>query len=548
MWVLLHICRARCERWGIMPRTTLLVLWLLPASVGQTSTAPIQSAPTQTTAIHTAQLGAAALPGLSAPDPARALQDFLTAYWDADQGYFLAWNRSAPFARPSGSGPAGGKYSDFWWEAQLWDLALDAAQQQPRHSAYRKLVDDIYDGFVRAYPDWSNDFNDDLGWWAQAAMRAYTLTGHPRYLQRAKTLFASIWPYWTNDLGGGVLWRRSGRTQKNVATNGPLTVTAVRLYQATHDPQYLARAQQLYAFLDTRLTDGDARVYDNIENGEVRRWDFTYNVGNFVLAALALREVSSDPAEKTRLLTRATRCADWALLNLTNAGILLDEGTGDGGGFKGVLLRALHTLSETPELDSGSRDRYRQSLRDQATQVWNQRRISDGLVGPDWSAQHEGGVIESMTAGAAVAALYLAPLPLPARIVVGDGRYEAENSTREGVDSSTVAAGFSGRGYVNTFFQAGQFVEFRVNAPEARVYPLKVRYSAGGGAARRTLTVNGAAQPLTLAPTADWTTWAEQPIQVKLPAGSSRIRIQFDRAGGSRGWLNLDRLTLGDLK
>ncbi|THF71560.1 carbohydrate-binding protein [Deinococcus sp. Arct2-2] len=521
-----------------MRRTILLFLWPLLTSVGQSSAVPI----------NTGQLGTAAGPGLSAPDPSRALTDFLNAYWDADQGYFLAWNRSAPFSRPSGSGPSGGKYTDFWWEAQLWDLVLDAAERAPKNTETRQLIGDVYDGFVRAYPDWQNDFNDDLGWWAQASMRAYKFTGNARYLQRAATLFDSIWPYWTDTVGGGVLWRRSGSSQKNVATNGPLTVTAVRLYQATRDPKYRLRAQQLYAFVDTRLTDGDARVYDNIENGELRRWDFTYNVGNFVLAALALREVTDDPAQQAALLTRATRSTDWALAHLTNAGILLDEGAGDGGGFKGVFLRALRTLSETPELDSGSRERYLQSLRDQATQVWNQRRVTDGLVGPDWSAPHEGGVIESLAAGAAVAALQLAPSPLSAQIVVGDGRYEAENSAREGVSSSTVAAGFSGRGYVNNFSQSGQFVEFRVNAPEARSYPLKLRYSAGGGAVQRILTINGAAQALTLAPTSNWTTWAEQEMQVGLPAGSSRIRIAFDRAGGSRGWLNLDRLTLGDLK
>lgn len=516
-----------------MQRTALLFLLPLLATVGQTSTVQLQ--PSSTVA-------------LSTPDPARAMQDFLRTYWDADRGYFLAWSRSAPFARPSGSGPGGGKYADFWWEAQLWDLTLDAAERDPANAFDRKLVDEVYDGFVRAYPDWQNDYNDDLGWWAQAAMRAYTLTGNPRYLHQARTLFDSIWSYWTADLGGGVLWRRSGSTQKNVATNGPLTVTAVRLYQVTGDPTYLARARQLYAFLDTRLTDGDARVYDNIENGELRRWDFTYNIGNFVLAALALRDVSRDPTERTNLLKRATRSADWALDNLTNAGILLDEGTGDGGGFKGVLLRALHTLSQTSELDASSQERYLQSLRDQATQVWNQRRAADGLVGPDWSAPDESGVIESLAAGSGVAALQLAPPPLPARVVVGDGRYEAENSSREGLNSSTVADGFSGRGYLNSFFKDGQFVEFRVNVLESRSYPLKVRYSAGGGEAQRTLTVNGASQPLTLASTPDWATWRELSLPVNLPAGSSRIRISFDRGTGSRGWLNLDRLTLGDIR
>ncbi|GHF43326.1 putative alpha-1,6-mannanase (GH76 family) [Deinococcus metalli] len=482
----------------------------------------------------------------TAPQPAQAMQDFLAAYWDADAGYFLAWNRGAPFPRPTGAGPAGGRYSDFWWEAQLWDLVLDAATRDPADARARSLIGAVYDGFDRAYPEWSNDYNDDLGWWAQAAMRAYVLTGETRYLDRARSLFAAIWASWTPDGGGGVLWRRSGGDQKNVATNAPLAVTAVRLYQATGDSTYLTRARALYAFVDEHLTDGGARVYDNIENGELRRWEFTYNIGNVVLAALALREVTAEPAERADLLSRATRATDWALDTLTNAGVLLDEGAGDGAAFKGVFLRALHTLSLVPELGAAPRERYAASLRDQATQVWNVRRPSDGLVGSDWSAPQVRGVIESVAAASAVTALVLAPPPLTAQFVEGDRRYEAENSARAGVASSAVAAGYSGRGYVNAFFKDGQFVDFHVTVKSAGPYWAHLRYSAGGGTATRTVVVNGAPGSQDFPATSGWLAWTEQVVPMALSAGVNHVRVAFDRHSGSRGWLNLDRLVLGD--
>ena len=493
----------------------------------------------------------AAAPALTAPDAAAAMHDFLAAYWDADKSYFLAWNRGGPFSRPSGAGPQGGQYSDFWWEAQLWDLVLDAAQRDPANLEYQHLIDAVYDGFQKAYPDWQNDFNDDLGWWAQASMRAYKITQQPRYLERAKTLFADIWTYWNDDLGGGVLWRRSGSNQKNVATNGPLVVIAVRLYQATGDASYLERARRLYDFLNTRLTDGAARVFDNIENGTLRNWDFTYNIGNFALAATALREVSDDAEQQAKLLTRAVGAMDWGLANLTNAGVLLDEGTGDGGGFKGVMLRSLKTLADATGLEPATRERYLDALRDNATQIWNSRRAEDGLVGSDWASVQGRGVIESLAAASAVTALQLAPEPLPARVVTGNGRYESENSTREGVSSSVTAAGFSGRGYINNFVRDGQFVEFRVNAPEAGAYRVALRYSAGGGAAIRALVIeDGAAEKLNtvkleFAATPNWQTWAELTATITLPAGSSHLRVLFDKDSGSRNWLNLDALTLG---
>jgi predicted alpha-1,6-mannanase (GH76 family) len=471
----------------------------------------------------------------TAPEPDRAMRDFLQAYWDESRQYFLAWNKDAPFARPGASGPAGGKYSDFWWAAQLWDLVLDAAIRNPEFLPY---VDKVFNGFAKEYPDWTNDFNDDLGWWAQASLRAYGLTKNPRYLERAKLLFKEIYGYWTDLYGGGVIWRRSGTVQKNVATNAPLAIIAVRLFQATEETNYLEAAKRLYAWVDEKLTDGDSRVFDNLENGELRRWDFTYNVGNFVLAALALREVTPEQAEK--LLTRATKSMDWMLTNLTNAGILLDEGTGDGGGFKGVAMRALRRLADTPELPERERERYRQALRDNATQVWNSRR-QDGLVGSNWAMPQERGVIESLAAASAVSALQLAPTPLEARIVLGNRRYEAENTTREGVNPSITVSGYSGRGYINGFFRQGQWLEFFINVPETKTYTLRWRYSAGGGTARRSVVVGERqTSKLEFAATADWRTWAEVSAPLALQIGANWVRLRFDDS--SRNYLNLDKL------
>jgi predicted alpha-1,6-mannanase (GH76 family) len=500
----------------------------------------------------------AAMLTTSNPDPERAMEDFWKAYWDAEQKYFLAWNRDAPFPRTGGAGPKGGKYSDFWWAAQLWDLVLDAYERNPKPE-YGQRIDDVYDGFVAQYPDWLNDYNDDLGWWAQAALRAHALTQNPRYLERAKTLFDDIWTYWSEAYGGGVTWRRSNRAQKNVATNGPLTVIAVRLYQATQDVAYLERARKLHAFVDSALTDGDARVWDNIENGELRRWDFTYNFGNFVLASLAMREVTDDAASKARLLERSVKAADWVLMNLTNAGTLLDEGTGDGGGFKGVFMRALARLARETDLEASLSERFARALVDNATTIWNNRR-ADGLIGSDWSSMPGRGVIESMTVASGIAALQLTRGSLGASIPVGDGRYESENSVREGVNPSVTASGYSGRGYINNFFKAGQFVAFRINVSQSGRYNLIFRYSAGGGAALRSVVLNSS-PPLNLEfpgnldwtawkqvarlefpATPDWKTWADTSFTLELPAGSSGVAVRFEQ--GSRNWLNLDRMLI----
>jgi len=476
------------------------------------------------------------------PDPEAAMQSFLKTYWDPERGYFLAWNPSVGFARPEGAGPQNGRYADFWWEAQLWDLTMDAYQRDP-NPQYRKLIDQVYDGFVKQYPDWTNDFNDDLGWWAQGATRAYALTREGRYLERARVLFDDLWKYWTPSFGGGVLWRRSGDSQKNVATNGPLAVVAARLYSATGDKKYLERAGQLYDFVDQKLTDGGARVFDNLqgaEPGELKRWDFTYNFGNFIFASLELYGVMQD----SKYLERAVKSADWTLENLTNADILLNEGTGDGGGFRGVFLRALKKLSETPALEPQVRDRYRAFLNDNATAVWNNRSPLEGVTAPNWAAPTPKGLVESLAASSALAALQLAPGPLEPGFPFGDGRYEAENSVREGPNSSVTAAGYSGRGYLNSFFKVGQLVNFDVNVPTAGRYTLNFRYSAGGGEAVRSLILaEGTPARVTFAKTPDWQSWAELKTPLELPTGPSRVTLRFD-AGTGKNWLNLDKLTL----
>ena len=492
-----------------------------------------------------ALLGGVGVATPTPPDPQAAFLSFLKAYWDPEVKYFLAWERSAPFPRIGGAGPKGGRYADFWWEARLWELVMDAYERDPTPSL-RELIDAVYDGFAAQYPDWANDYNDDLTWWAQAALRAYRLTGEERYLERARSLFADVWRYWDAAYGGGVSWRRSNRTQKNMATNGPLTVVAAGLYQVTREPAYLEQARALWNWLDTHLTDGDSRVWDNIENGELRRWDFTYNFGNFIQAALVLREVSDDPDQRTVFLRRSLNAAEWVRRNLTNAGILLDEGGGDGGGFKGVFVRAVKELQAVPELGSADRARLASWLNDNATQVWNVRRPQDGLVGPDWASVQERGVVESLAAASAVAALLAAPGPLPPRYVQAGGAYEAENSPREGVSPSIAAPGYSGRGYVNGFFRDGQWVEFRVNVAAAGLYLLRWRYSAGGGAAVRQLLAGGHSHTLTFPPTPDWYTWAVLSTPLELPAGPSTLRLVFEGRAGSRGWLNLDSLELTD--
>jgi len=311
------------------------------------------------------------------------------------------------------------KYNGFWTEAISWDVVMDAYQHDPRNLMYRQMIDDVYNGFM-ARNDGSNqgmstacntsqpftvanDYNDDIGWWANANMRAFNITHGSHYLNCARRLFDLIYASWdTSSYGGGIWWTRSHPVQKNVATNAPAVITAVELSIALSDRSYLTRAESIYNWLKSKLTDGSGMVYDNYDSGTLRMWQFTYNYGTFIGAASALYKA----AKNSSYLSDARNAANKSLSNVTTDGILKDEGVGDGGGFKGIYAQYLAELATTYH-----QSQYLKFLQMNATVAWTHRRNSDNLVGNNWATTPAPtDAIQTHTAGSAVAIVQVVPL------------------------------------------------------------------------------------------------------------------------------------------
>ncbi len=52
--------------------------------------------------------------------------------------------------------------------AQIWDTVMDQYDRSPS-AELKRQINDVYDGFVKVYPDWTtNMYNDDIIWWAIA--------------------------------------------------------------------------------------------------------------------------------------------------------------------------------------------------------------------------------------------------------------------------------------------------------------------------------------------------------------------------------------------
>ena len=321
---------------------------------------------------------------------------------DADAAFAamnkVYWDQDIKFFHKEEHGP---EKADFWFEAQLWDTVMDQYDRAPSAEVKRQ-INDIYDGFVKVYPDWTtNMYNDDIMWWAIGCARAYKITGDDRYLQKAKASFDYVYDNFHDDaLGGGLYWINR-RTSKNSCLNSPAVIAAVRLSLLLKDASYLEKAKSLYAWQKKTLTDGTGKVFDSIRRSRsnspprIGRFSLTYNQGTFIGAAALLYQQTKD---KT-YLDDAIKTAEWTKANLcvTDRHILRDEGQGNGGAFKGIFVRYMKLL-----VYNCGRTEFLPWMQANADAAWGNRRQPDNIMGNDWSAPTSS-KIQSQTMTSAVA-------------------------------------------------------------------------------------------------------------------------------------------------
>ncbi|RYF89617.1 MAG: glycosyl hydrolase family 76, partial [Chitinophagaceae bacterium] len=112
-------------------------------------------------------------------------------------------------------------------------------------------------------------------------------------------------------------------------------------------------------------------VYDNIDKNGLKNttWKFTYNQGTFIGAALELYKITNNATYQAD----AIKAADFAVGSgqLTSNGILKDEGGGDGGLFKGVLVRYLTRLIIEGSLPADKKNSYIAFLKKNAESLWS---------------------------------------------------------------------------------------------------------------------------------------------------------------------------------
>ncbi|MER6956390.1 PQQ-dependent sugar dehydrogenase [Streptomyces sp. NPDC000618] len=123
--------------------------------------------------------------------------------------------------------------------------------------------------------------------------------------------------------------------------------------------------------------------------------------------------------------------------------------------------------------------------------------------------------------------------------------YQAENAVISQGAVATNHAGYTGSGFVDYTNVKGSYVEFTVSAAAAGTSSLTFRYANGTAVDRpMDISVGGTvvASGVTFPATADWDTWVTKNVDVRLAAGSNKIRAT---ATTDNGGPNLDRISVG---
>lgn len=305
----------------------------------------------------------------------------MSGYWNAGGQYFVANNQ-------------GNTGFNYWPQAHALDVLVDA-YMRTQSNVYTGYMDQWFTGVpAKNGGSFLGQYYDDEGWNALAMLRAYDVTKDTKWKDAAEAVWADIQTGWNDTMGGGIAWQKQQLYYKNSPANGPACILAARLYERFGNPADLAWAQKIYTWWKSTLVDaGSGFVYDGINQNNDgvlnTTYRFTYNQGLFIGAGVELYNIT----QQASYLSNALQTASNVLSDpsLSSAGILKDEGQGDGGLFKGILVRYMIQLILDKGIDTGDQQKFVVFLKNNAQVLWLKGTTRPGyFFGNNWSAAPTG--------------------------------------------------------------------------------------------------------------------------------------------------------------
>ncbi|GGJ43326.1 glycoside hydrolase family 76 protein [Deinococcus roseus] len=482
---------------------------------------------------QTSTPGPESLPQGVAEDRDLASTNALLSYFDPLTGVWIA---------PSG---------ESWQPA----VGLDSIINTYERTRDLKFLNVIEKSFWR-YQGRRSDYYDDNGWYLNTWLRAYDVTGDPKYLQEAKNLFDVNKAGWDSVCGGGIYWTNA-RQNKNAITNELFLLSAAKLHRragnGTGAGSYYDWAMKTWNwFKNSGMINSQNRINDGLnascQNDQGLTW--TYNQGVILGALVELYRFAGD----RQYLSAAEKIATGTIQNQVYPGNILKEAACETSScpgadhliFKGMFAQGLVRLVQADPKNPPQQG-FLTFLNTNANSVWTTSRDSNNGLGFIWKGPV--GTVNQATQSAA--SLLLSGIALlnnggeattpPATTGT---LYEAEKATLHNIPTESSSAGYTGTGYVAGWNHDGQWLDFHVNAPAAKRYTLTFRYATGAGDAVRYLYVNGQgrANNLLFTGTRGWDRWSTVSFSVPLNAGDNTISLIFDGSKASDNYLNLDSL------
>jgi predicted alpha-1,6-mannanase (GH76 family) len=265
---------------------------------------------------------------------------------------------------------AGDLTFNYWPNAHALDVLVDA-YLRTNDAAIKTRMDDVLDGMkAKNGGTYINHFYDDMEWMTLACLRAYEATSDDRYKTTAELLWNDIKGGWDDTFGGGIYWNKD-RQNKNTPANAPASIIASRIYQLNRNGEDLDWAKKIYQWQKDNLVDPvSGLVWDGLDaTGTNKSWKFTYNQGVFIGAGIELYKITGD----NTYLNDAVKTANNSMAgDFSSNNIMKDEGGGDGGLFKGILVRYMMLLITDGNLSSTDAAKYISFLKLNAETLWLQ--------------------------------------------------------------------------------------------------------------------------------------------------------------------------------
>ncbi len=306
----------------------------------------------------------------------RSTDVLLSQFWNSEEHYFNYGNNNSNLD------------FHYWPNAHAMDVVIDAFLRT-KDEEFEKYFQQWFEGVrIKNGNTYYNNFYDDMQWNALTMLRLYNVTNEQVYLDVTIDLWKDIIKGWNEEFaGGGIAWEKQQLYSKNACSNGPASILAARLYNVTGDEEYLDWSQKIYEWQKNTLFNRvTGAVYDNIngQTDEINTVSLTYNQGTFLGAAVELYKITQNPV----YLNDSQKTANYTLTKCIDAAnnVLRDEGSGDGGLFKGIFMRYLVQYLQIEEGDEAFRLKFESFLKNNAKIAWTKGTNPDLLLfGPNWA-------------------------------------------------------------------------------------------------------------------------------------------------------------------